>query len=1043
MDQCTNAPNMQSLLTPFFVLFALFYNSTALPDDFEIGEPGSVSIDELRMVINKGGPYYPKVEGSDNPYRDGYVTEPPKKPRASYLFFQCAYRGAYGRKHPDLTVKDLQKLMGDAWNGLGEEGQAPFAQLAQEELAQYEHEKSLLERAQKAGEVWQPIRRCEMVLNRIAEDSFADIFLEPVDLEEFPDYEEIVDDPMDLSTIRKKLQETAWSKRYQAPENFARDMRKVFSNCKIYNQHGSAIWHVADYLSKQFERLYHAWVLEFRTRYLRWADPRARPWENTCRMCDGKYDHPSDKTVLCDHCDAHFGISCLSPPLTEVPSTWQCPDCATKLFGEKGSRMLSAVSELAAKRRAEIGDIPKKPVLKRLFLVKWAGLGYEQCTWETAEDIDDDELIAEYRRLNGMTPDDPELLTADIHKALDGVTSHVMPENAGGKDIIPELRAQLYSQTRALQFCKFGSDVPDLLAAVCGPKTKCTSSQDLAVVDEVASVVTGIVDKIARYQARPSHAVRLHETLPPLLSGEYDAIVPSTREGLLMNVGEMDGAVSFLGFRRMANGEMGPSERKRLIRNYSDQIIAVNGVPTINKPFKEVIPLLKAAGSNPFAHIRFLDAQYRLCDGDLTSVGVKGAFAIDEITKKIKMSRRRLIAARRDELIEEEEIPEIAEESDESVGEPGSDDSDSSSDSDSDGSEGSFEPDSDDEELIKKQGKKAEAESPETKTSNPSPAKSAVKKGNNTECGAEIDAKNDKKEGPPAHLSISCKQETTKSLAYRLLGVDIGYSSDEGGDEDCAHYIDGVDSTFSTRREVLAIADDEGTDDREEKKTDETLPVKRSDFTTLGERAKLVLAVSVVDSEADPLDYDNYPHPSTKQLEAKRKKEEEEARKKREAELAKEAAIKQAEDQAAKHVKLSKTKVEQIDTRTNEVVRVWAKVEDAAATLQLSLEDLRSILQGEYSEETGDEVGGYRWRFAAEDADITKSATGPGSKKGQQAFLEFRDKLYDHAKPHIYKNKNKLRDYQIDGVNWLSSCWYKRHSCILADEMGLGKTGEK
>ena len=33
---------------------------------------------------------------------------------------------------------------------------------------------------------------------------------------------------------------------------------------EIYNQHGSAIWHVADYMSKQFERLYHAWVLDFR-----------------------------------------------------------------------------------------------------------------------------------------------------------------------------------------------------------------------------------------------------------------------------------------------------------------------------------------------------------------------------------------------------------------------------------------------------------------------------------------------------------------------------------------------------------------------------------------------------------------------------------------------------------------------------------------------------------------------------------------------------------------------------------------------------------
>lgn len=34
-----------------------------------------------------------------------------------------------------------------------------------------------------------------------------------------------------------------------------------------------------------------------------------------------------------------------------------------------------------------------------------------------------------------------------------------------------------------------------------------------------------------------------------------------------------------------------------------------------------------------------------------------------------------------------------------------------------------------------------------------------------------------------------------------------------------------------------------------------------------------------------------------------------------------------------------------------------------------------------------------------------------------------------------------MRDYQVDGVNWLSSCYYKRSGAILADEMGLGKTG--
>ncbi|CAJ0918950.1 unnamed protein product [Ranitomeya imitator] len=38
-----------------------------------------------------------------------------------------------------------------------------------------------------------------------------------------------------------------------------------------------------------------------------------------------------------------------------------------------------------------------------------------------------------------------------------------------------------------------------------------------------------------------------------------------------------------------------------------------------------------------------------------------------------------------------------------------------------------------------------------------------------------------------------------------------------------------------------------------------------------------------------------------------------------------------------------------------------------------------------------------------------------------------------------YKNNNQLREYQLEGMNWLLFNWYNRKNCILADEMGLGK----
>ncbi|XP_075938173.1 chromodomain-helicase-DNA-binding protein 6 isoform X1 [Anarhichas minor] len=39
-----------------------------------------------------------------------------------------------------------------------------------------------------------------------------------------------------------------------------------------------------------------------------------------------------------------------------------------------------------------------------------------------------------------------------------------------------------------------------------------------------------------------------------------------------------------------------------------------------------------------------------------------------------------------------------------------------------------------------------------------------------------------------------------------------------------------------------------------------------------------------------------------------------------------------------------------------------------------------------------------------------------------------------------YRNGNLLREYQLEGMNWLLFNWYNRKNCILADEMGLGKT---
>lgn len=59
------------------------------------------------------------------------------------------------------------------------------------------------------------------------------MFHNPVDPKKFgiDDYFEVVKNPMDFSTIKKKLQHNV----YKGPEGFVQDMQIVFSNCVLYN----------------------------------------------------------------------------------------------------------------------------------------------------------------------------------------------------------------------------------------------------------------------------------------------------------------------------------------------------------------------------------------------------------------------------------------------------------------------------------------------------------------------------------------------------------------------------------------------------------------------------------------------------------------------------------------------------------------------------------------------------------------------------------------------------------------------------------------
>mmetsp|Transcript_10754 Transcript_10754/g.14813 ORF Transcript_10754/g.14813 Transcript_10754/m.14813 type:complete len:216 (-) Transcript_10754:172-819(-) len=79
-------------------------------------------------------------------------------------------------------------------------------------------------------------------------------FREPVDWKgmDLPDYPELIKKPMDLGTVKKKIE----SEMYNSMKEIADDIRLVFYNCMLYNKDGSEFYHLADKFSMAFEDVY-------------------------------------------------------------------------------------------------------------------------------------------------------------------------------------------------------------------------------------------------------------------------------------------------------------------------------------------------------------------------------------------------------------------------------------------------------------------------------------------------------------------------------------------------------------------------------------------------------------------------------------------------------------------------------------------------------------------------------------------------------------------------------------------------------------------
>ncbi len=98
------------------------------------------------------------------------------------------------------------------------------------------------------------LKYCSNILTRLKRNHNAGPFLQPVDpiALGIPDYFDKIKKPMDISTIKKKLDNNI----YLTPEEFNNDMILMFNNCYEYNSPDSVVYEMGKNLQKAYEVLY-------------------------------------------------------------------------------------------------------------------------------------------------------------------------------------------------------------------------------------------------------------------------------------------------------------------------------------------------------------------------------------------------------------------------------------------------------------------------------------------------------------------------------------------------------------------------------------------------------------------------------------------------------------------------------------------------------------------------------------------------------------------------------------------------------------------
>ena len=135
--------------------------------------------------------------------------------------------------------------------------------------------------------------------------------------------------------------------------------------------------------------------------------------------------------------------------------------------------------------------------------------------------------------------------------------------------------------------------------------------------------------------------------------------------------------------------------------------------------------------------------------------------------------------------------------------------------------------------------------------------------------------------------------------------------------------------------------------------------------------------------------------------------------------------------------------VDQVDIASGAVIRTWTNANKASRGLQIPKNDILAVISGKLEKAGGFLFKENRDKMDLEVAEALEMLDGDEVENEKEIIKKTDESGWKQRLPKktkVYRSGGTLRDYQVEGLNWLLSCWYRKKSSILADEMGLGKT---